>query len=76
MKNVKYDWSEGVLKIDPNRNYLMPLIQGSIVEKTTAKSRFPDSIVRLSNVISHSVLSYVEKSGNKRKHAEGLLVLA
>ena len=40
------------------------------------KFKFPDSIVRLSNVKFHFVLSYVGKSGNQRQHAEGLLVLA
>jgi hypothetical protein len=73
---MKYDWSRGILKIEPNKSYLMPLIQGSIAEKTTTKSKFPDSIVRLSNVIFHFVLLYVGKSGNQRQHAEGLLVLA
>jgi hypothetical protein len=73
---MKYDWSGVILKIDPNKSYLMPLIQGPIAEKTTTKTRFPDSIVRLSNVIFHFVLSYVEKSGNQRQHAEGLPVLA
>jgi hypothetical protein len=73
---MKYDWSGVILKIDPNKSYLMRLIQGPIAEKTTTKSRFPDSIVRLSNVIFHFVLSYVGKSGNQRQHAEGLLVLA